>query len=90
MPPSQVTGNRTFTNAMDTGAALKAAGDRMVAWAIGFPHGPPLAGLLTWIVMLAMVVLTNFRRTKWELFLISHMGSTYYTMISGSSSSSPP
>ena len=68
------TGERYYTNMMNAGDAWKAAADRMVTWETGFPHGPPLAGFLAWCVMLLMIVTTHFRRSKWELFLVIHMG----------------
>lgn len=67
---------RVFVNQVSRAAASRQAAARLVQWGVGFPHGPPLAGLLAWLVMLAMVVAARFRRSRWELFLLVHMGYT--------------
>jgi predicted ferric reductase len=73
---------RMFVNQQSLALATSHASRRMVGWGVGWPHGPPLAGFLAWVVMVAMVVAADFRRTHWELFLVIHMGyAAVYAMI---------
>ena len=60
-------GNVSWPEAARMGVA------RLVEWEIGWPHGPPLAGLLAFVGMLAMSVTGFFfRRSQWALFSYIH------------------
>jgi len=65
---------RTFLNGQGLGEACYSAATHLSSWGIQSPLGPPMAGLIAWCVMFAMIVTTNFRRGYWEVFLVMHMG----------------
>jgi len=72
-PVIDADGTRAFEGGVDLGPAVHRMARRMVSWNIGFPHGPPLAGLLAWLAALVMVVTAIFRRDRWELFVCTHL-----------------
>ena len=64
---------RTYTDTYSTSEAVKEGLKRIIKWEIGFPHGPPLAGLLAWVAALFVVLPAAFlRRSHWNLFVVLH------------------
>ena len=73
--PGVTNGTRSYVNQVSIGEALKKSADRTFGtWNVGFPHGPPVAGFIAWLVMTLMMAGTAIRRSKWETFLILHLG----------------
>lgn len=68
------TAPHVFEDQKEWGEALQLGFKRLILWDIGFPHGPPLAGLIAWLCMGIMVVTAGLlRRGQWEVFIICHM-----------------
>eukprot|EP01062_Namystynia_karyoxenos_P044630 TRINITY_DN3291_c0_g3_i1.p1 TRINITY_DN3291_c0_g3~~TRINITY_DN3291_c0_g3_i1.p1 ORF type:complete len:644 (+),score=166.06 TRINITY_DN3291_c0_g3_i1:78-2009(+) len=65
---------RSYVDGVSTAKSIGKGFERLVKWEIGYPHGPPLAGFLTWIVSGAMILTAAFlRRSRWNLFVMLHL-----------------
>ena len=66
-------GTRTFVNQKSVQDSFLLGLERMTKWGVGFPHGPPLAGLIAFGLVFIMVIAASFRRAKWNAFAILHL-----------------
>eukprot|EP01061_Rhynchopus_euleeides_P001979 TRINITY_DN11518_c0_g1_i1.p2 TRINITY_DN11518_c0_g1~~TRINITY_DN11518_c0_g1_i1.p2 ORF type:complete len:619 (+),score=212.81 TRINITY_DN11518_c0_g1_i1:234-1859(+) len=74
-PLRDITGRFTgqYAPGRSASASAEKAWDRMVAWNIGFPHGPPLAGLFCFIIQLCIAGGALLRRRHYNAFVMTHL-----------------
>ena len=66
---------QTYTNPENANEAARLSFERMFRWEIGFPHGPPAAGFISWcaLTIVCLGALPYIRRNYWNVFVLSHL-----------------
>eukprot|EP01060_Flectonema_neradi_P006857 TRINITY_DN1471_c2_g1_i3.p1 TRINITY_DN1471_c2_g1~~TRINITY_DN1471_c2_g1_i3.p1 ORF type:complete len:553 (+),score=50.55 TRINITY_DN1471_c2_g1_i3:663-2321(+) len=65
--------SQTYIDTLSTSEAVEEGFKRVTKWEIGYPHGPPLAGLIAWVACCFVVLpAVLIRRKHWNLFVVLH------------------
>ena len=66
---------QTYINPENANEAARLSFERMFRWEIGYPHGPPAAGFISWcaLTIVCLGALPYIRRNYWNVFVLSHL-----------------